>query len=180
MATFQKYINAKARYTMCGIPYVNLEGTIEDWRKIRDKINILSNYDYPWVSKLDEIMNEFINAKEGNINQEFWKTMVRYRTGNSFYDPTQYSGWFVNFFPYDKFGDPYKQFIPTENTPAKELLSCHLTLDVSLTSTPKIINLTLLSGFVGATQDPKTLAIKPEIGWIIHQSEKEEENELVI
>jgi len=36
-----------------------------------------------------------------------------------------------------------------------------------------------LGGFVGVSQDPDTKALKPEIGWLVGEQEKEEEDPTV-
>ena len=33
----------------------------------------------------------------------------------------------------------------------------------------KMLQMELLAGFIGSTQDPKTLAIRPKIGWAIRE-----------
>ena len=173
MAAFQKYYKYKATYCSCGIPYVILEGTVEDWKKVKEKCQSLAKYQLPWTDKLDTILGEFINAKEGKINKEFWQTMVRIKDGGGFYDRTVYSGWFTYLFPYDIYGYQLNGRIPVDRDTAAELLKCPLSLDVIGCLQRKTYNLTLFSGFVGIKQDPKTLSLKPEIGWFITESDKQ-------
>ena len=33
----------------------------------------------------------------------------------------------------------------------------------------KMLQMELLAGFIGATQDPKTLAVRPKIGWAVRE-----------
>ena len=44
MSTLKNYFNYGV-YMLCGIPYILLEGTLEDWEKILQKINFLSKYE---------------------------------------------------------------------------------------------------------------------------------------
>ena len=171
MATFKNYFVYDAIGAKCGIPYVILEGSLEDWQKVKEKCHVLAEYQLPWADKLDSIIDEFIHAKEGKINKEFWKTMVRRKDGTGFYDPDFYSGWFTYFFPYDEKGKYFYGKIRANSKTATEVLTCPLALNVSLdgVTISETYDLNLLSGFVGATQDPKTLSLKPEIGWIIEK-----------
>ena len=57
MATFKRYFFYRASIFMCGIPYVILEGSVEDWQKIKAKVHTLAEYKLPWADKLDNIIN---------------------------------------------------------------------------------------------------------------------------
>ena len=57
-------------FTICGIPYIILEGNDEDYREILKKINFLRKYDFEWyVDRITPHIIKMIEAKEG-------KTMV--------------------------------------------------------------------------------------------------------
>ena len=43
MGALKNYFEYKV-YFLCGIPYITLEGTIDDWKKIRQKIEKLKDY----------------------------------------------------------------------------------------------------------------------------------------
>ena len=169
MTTFKEYFKYKILGCACGIPYVILEGSLEDWKKVQQKCRVLAKYKLRWAKQLDSILKEFINAKQGKINKKFWQEMVRHKDGEDFYDPELYSGWFTYLFPYGRDGKYFAGEIPALEQTATELLKCPLPLDVPIKN--KIYHLNLLSGFVGVTQDPNTLSLKPEIGWIIEDNE---------
>ena len=57
---------------MCGIPYILLEGTLEDWEKILQKLKFLSKYDFS-REKMEKNIEEIINTKKGKINLDFWR-----------------------------------------------------------------------------------------------------------
>ena len=177
MASFKRYFSY--RYTMCkcGIPYVNLEGSAEDWHKVKDKVQALAKYKLPWADHLNNIINEFINSKEGKINKNFWKTMVRYKDGHDIYDPSHYSGWFIYLFPYDNGGNPFEGKININHRTANELLNCQLVIDFIGLGSSMRYDFNILSGFVGAKQDPETLSIKPEIGWIVEKYQPNSEKQ---
>ena len=174
MATFQKYFCGRISCCLCGIPYVILEGNLEDWQKVKEKCQVLGKYQLPWADKLDSIIDEFINAKEGKINKQFWQTMVRRKNGRGHYDPDHYTGWFTYLFPYDAGGNLYDGKITVDRWTATELLKFPLSLDVFGSGPTMTYKLNLLSGFVGVTQDSKTLSLKPEIGWIVEEAKAED------
>ena len=42
MSSFKKYFRYNVFTLVCGIPYILLEGTLEDWEKILEKLKFLS------------------------------------------------------------------------------------------------------------------------------------------
>ena len=49
MASFKRYFFYRVTMCSCGIPYVNLEGSVEDWYKIKEKVQTLAKYQLPWA-----------------------------------------------------------------------------------------------------------------------------------
>jgi hypothetical protein len=61
--------------TRCGIPWIELLGTLADWRKVRAKVERLDGFDEKvssWVSELRPVLDEFVNACEGRVDPVFW------------------------------------------------------------------------------------------------------------
>ena len=173
MTALKKYFKYKLMVCACGVPYVVLEGTVDDWVKLKEKVMLLEEYDLKWwIERLEPILDEFIAAKKGKLHIPFWRKMIRIRSGDEeeddVYAEDEYDGWFINFFPYDKNGKKSKFIpIPVEKEMPKELLNCPFEIEfVSLTEHKKY-DLNIISGFVGASQDPITLELKPEMGWAI-------------
>jgi len=89
----------------CGIPTVTLEGTVEDWRLLRQKIDRLPQYDVSssspknvmsvWHSMLSKVLDEFVKSKEGNPDLHFWDTVCSHKGGGS--GPSYLSGWVTVF-----------------------------------------------------------------------------------
>ena len=104
----------------CGIPYINLEGTLEDWEKIKEKAEKLKEYDLEWwIEKLNPIFDKIIESKKGNIDIYFWKNFIRLRDEKfSYSKPSQIfpsskikpfiDGWIIKFFPYSFNGERYE------------------------------------------------------------------------
>jgi len=75
MSTFKKYFNYSIGMASCGIPYILLEGSLEDWKKILEKLKSLSKCGFS-TKKIEEDIIEIINTKEGKINLDFWRKII--------------------------------------------------------------------------------------------------------
>lgn len=82
----------------CGIPYITLKGTTEDWEKLKSKLNILDSLNLShWRACLDPIMDQFVNASKGIVDKKFWRNIYKDRWD---YDPIFITGWIHKLFPY--------------------------------------------------------------------------------
>ena len=90
----------------CGIPYILLEGTLEDWKKILEKLKSLSKYKYS-TKEIENDILEIINTKEGKINYDFWrkiimetkKTITEYKGCSPVQLEKDFiTGWILNFY----------------------------------------------------------------------------------
>mmetsp|Transcript_12600 Transcript_12600/g.21009 ORF Transcript_12600/g.21009 Transcript_12600/m.21009 type:complete len:397 (+) Transcript_12600:147-1337(+) len=107
MSTLQAYFSYSC-HLMCGIPNVTLEGTPDDWRLLREKIDRLPSYDVTdgneqakppvmkmWHSLLSPVLDQFIKSSEGNVDLPFWDTVCSHHGGGS--GPSYLSGWVTVF-----------------------------------------------------------------------------------
>ena len=185
MDVFKQYFNYQVLYVVCGIPYITLKGTPDDWRKVLNKAQKLMEYDgiAPWIAKLEPILKEFVTASECSPNQQFWQNIVRKKRvgelrggGCSFDRPTTFDGWFLNLFPNkegqvaDSISHDYR-YMPSEmvRVPFK-YKKVGAKGDV-LSETP----MELWAGFVGMKEDKETKALIPQIGWMVRTSNESEE-----
>lgn len=106
MGSMQKYFTYKC-LLMCGIPKVILEGDLEDWQKLKGKVDYLKGFkDTPiaeWAVLLDYVIDKFISAYQGEIDNDFWQRAVSsecYGSGGQ----RGYSGWFAIFAPFGTSG----------------------------------------------------------------------------
>ena len=112
--TFQKYFRFFLDQISCGIPYIILEGTAEDYKKIILKARNLSKYDFKWyIDRIVPIIEKMVEAKEGKIDGNFFGNIIlkediiknRYQGCSSFgskYKINYINGWIVKFFGYIK------------------------------------------------------------------------------
>lgn len=84
--------------TGCGIPSITLEGTPEDWKQIREGAEQLAQFDLEWWTKhLLPVLDQFVEASRGNIDQHFWQEFYKLDGGSG---GPYIHGHVVNLFPY--------------------------------------------------------------------------------
>lgn len=97
MDTFSSYFRYEF-VTLCGIPEIQLTGTKEDYIKLLESVKALSIFDLEWwVNQLVPIIQEFINAFDGQLNSPFWQSI--FKQNNESGGP-YITGWISAFFPY--------------------------------------------------------------------------------
>lgn len=158
--------------TLCGIPELTLLGTVEDWKKIKNKAQALSEYDLSWwTDDLIPVLDNFILAASGNPDIKFFNEFYKINGGSG--GPT-ISGWINRLFPYNKKNKRNKGL----NYWKKEVWHEMHTSDYpsGLASAPFIwnyygqkYNMDYLAGFVGVYQDEETLSVRPSIGWAVQE-----------
>ena len=75
MSTFKKFFNYQLEMCICGIPYIILEGKLEDWEKILEKLKVLNKYGF-WISAMKEDILKIIDTKKGKIDLDFWRKII--------------------------------------------------------------------------------------------------------
>jgi hypothetical protein len=160
--------------TCCGIPEIYLLGTTADWKSIRARAAVLSEYDLEWwTTPLCKVLDKIVAATEGEEDPEFWKS-IYHRGGGS--GGPYVNGWIQNFFPYLKSrGAEFK-------TPNKDLSSVQRRIHgPTLSSIPPSLSkvdfkweylnstyeMQFVAGILGISQDPETKALRPSIGWAV-------------
>ena len=75
MSTFESFFDYDLMMISCGIPYIILEGSLNDWENILNKLKFLSKYDF-YINNMEKDIIEIINTKKGKINLEFWSKII--------------------------------------------------------------------------------------------------------
>lgn len=160
--------------TMCGIPKITIEGTTEDWLKIKNNLKKFKGYKIDnWIKALEPIIQQFVDASQNKIDHAFWSTMFK-RVDES--GGPYITGWMIKFFPYINYGKDSLVINPYINKEPKGFME-GLTTDNFNNGLSKVgfiwnylgdkYEMEFLSGFIGIKQDKKTLTLRPEIGWIV-------------
>ena len=75
MCAFNNFFDYNLMAFTCGIPYILLEGSLNDWENILNKLKFLSKYDF-YTNNMEKDIIEIINTKKGKINLEFWSKII--------------------------------------------------------------------------------------------------------
>ena len=183
MSSMKQYFTYKVVMCVCGISSIKLEGSLEDWQKIKKKFEFLSKKEFGlnwWTESLIPIIDKIIETKiyynqNKDINYElrtFWKDMIRLKKG-WVYEPTVIDGWIVKFIPNLSEEEPKVYQKLTDSDIPDEIISCPLKLIFIDENNKKIkYDCALASGFYGMIQDEITYTVKPVIGYSIVVEDK--------
>ncbi|MFC0541011.1 DUF4419 domain-containing protein [Kutzneria chonburiensis] len=172
---------------VCGIPRITLTGTVEDWRKIRSRVDRLPEFGLEkWVRSLVPIADEFVRAASGEPNLWFWQRI--YNPADA-YGGAVITGWAARFYPYlrvrgvsdcsnplldlpigeprnvtrNSYGAVESPSITTEQVPAT-LSQAVVRINNMVTGENTAV--ALHGGLVGVTQD-RNWQLQPIAGWHI-------------
>ncbi len=97
MDAFQAYFEYEM-HCGCGIPTITLLGTPDDWRSVRQRASMLSEFELGWwTSALMPILDAIVESSEGRVDPAFWRSFFRYQSGSG---PAELTGWILTLFPY--------------------------------------------------------------------------------
>lgn len=172
--------------TMCGIPEITLEGTVEDWQMIEVKTQELAQYDLEgWVDELMPILKQFTAASKGKVDKNFWESIYKLKTYGS--GSPDITGWILKFFPYMKRKGELVPFaLKLSDKADYQLITTTSQFTSGLSKADFIWNyggrfysMELMAGFVGFHQDPETLSLRPEISWAVIDKNEKPSDELI-
>ena len=177
MSAMKQYFIYKVLMGGCGISSITLEGSVEDWEKIKSRLEFLSDKAMKWWTKhLIPIIENIIKTKKYyqeniEINDElieFWKGMIRLKGKGDMYDPHMINGWIVKFIPDFSEQKPKLNEEILETEVPDQIISCPMELIVlNLDGTKTEYKCDLASGFYGMVQNKETFNVKPVIGYAI-------------
>jgi hypothetical protein len=172
MEAMEPYFKYIVQTAGCGITEITLKGKPEDWQKILDKTKKLEKYDLEWwTKKIIPILEEFVKASKGDIDEDFWQEMFKYHSAKK-YAPNIIDGWFVKFFPYDRDGkrNNLKELTQGDNLP-EEIVKVDLKYITLYNGEEIEIPLELWAGFIGLEQNSKDFTLTPKISWMIRKKD---------
>lgn len=187
MSSMKNFFEFEIAMGGCGISAIILEGTVEDWEKIKSKLNNLLEKDIGlnwWIKHLVPIIDNIIMTKNylkthKEINKElnnFWKGIIRIKSEiNDFYNPFIIDGWITKFIP-NLSEDQPKLFTSMKNDDIPDqIISCPIRLTVfNLDKTKTIHQCDLTSGFFGMTQNKDNYSVRPVIGYALISNSRED------
>ncbi|KAJ3445456.1 hypothetical protein M0812_11331 [Anaeramoeba flamelloides] len=108
MDVVKSYFNYRV-LTRCGIPEIRLEGTVEDWEELAERVTKFKEFGLGWwVKNLQFVLTNIVKTVKANgegLNQ-FWKSIYKW---NSASGGDRITGWVHCLFPYknDHTVNPY-------------------------------------------------------------------------
>lgn len=186
MNTFRAYFDYEP-LCICGIPTVTLTGTSADWRSIRERFDVIAEYNLGWWHRrLVPVLDQLVASAEGRADRNFWQCI--WQPQEIYCGDDDVQGWVQRFFPYSgETGDRRNEMRewtlprrahrkPVEPPPERRQWLCAgvkssdfprglarvpvRLRDPNGNATP----LAILCGFLGVTQDDRG-AVHPNIGW---------------
>jgi hypothetical protein len=183
----------------CGIPSITLEGTADDWRRLREKVELLAPFDLDWWLKhLRPICDQFVAAAEGRVVREHWLRIYKVRW---LYLAEAIHGWLAKLFPYTRNFDTNQYsirnvlFDPKVEAEIEQIEATHPKRShqfgdhvpgVNPEALPKGVSqvpftlewrdmdrkvaMEMAAGPLVVTQDPLTLALRPILGWAVREA----------
>jgi hypothetical protein len=152
-------------YTCCGIPKVTLEGTLEDWIKLQEKVVQLRQLDLDmdfWLDRLDPVVWNLVETYKGNVDEEFWSKIISMNSFGS--GPSSITGWTTALYPYRMDGRKIEHNSINPDYIPDGRVEVPFTTDFGF-------KLKLVAGFLGAQQksleNSNELVVSPVIGWFV-------------
>ena len=185
MSAIKNYFVFELMSMECGISSITLEGSLEDWHKIKSKIEFLSKKEFEltwWTDHLLSIIDKIILTKKyydenKTINEEiykFWKDMIKIKDIRGLYKPTIImDGWIIKLIPdlRDKEPKVYEEL--DKRIVPDQIINCPIELVfISKDNIKTEYKCSLASGFYGMTQNEINYNVKPVIGYAIIVEDK--------
>jgi Domain of unknown function (DUF4419) len=184
--------------TCCGIPRVELTGTVEDWERVRDKVMAWDRAEERkteggvilpatslglswWTTPLRSVLDGLVDAADGRADPLWWESFYKENGGKGSGAVSRISGWINWFFPYIKSRRGRQSGLERNPVVGREGLEYGDGLadddyPSSLSKVPfkwtyysTVFEMDFLAGIAGVEQDAKTLALTPVAGWAVRE-----------
>ena len=189
MGIFKKYFEYEMDCCICGNPYIILEGTSEDYIKIKKKAENLKKYEFEWyVDRIVPIIEKMIDAKNGKIDVDFFKNIIEEKEmeteeSNGWTPPRKVksnfiNGWLLKFFAYYDSGEKFEEDrikVKDFKDLANQLLIVPFKLSIGNWIFKKEYNMEYKVGFIGCDQNEQN-EVFPIQGWLVSPITDKEKN----
>lgn len=176
MGAVQRYFRYTVA-TLCGISELTLEGTPEDWSRLRAKVEGFAGLGLdPWLDALRHLLDHFVRASMGSPDEAFFRQLYKAEDASG---GTYVSGFVNVLFPYlgdSGVAEANVNRLASEVRPSQRHALENPKLDAypsGLASVPfrwKLMGgelpMSLVAGFVGVSQDAAGV-LRPELGWAV-------------
>ena len=166
----------------CGLTEVTLDGTLEDWKQLYKKAEGLYNFGVKelndWADLLLPVLNEFINAYQGNVKEDFWQRIATSEPRGSG-GQKDFRGWFLVFSPFTREGQ--YQLRPFQDVqqdyiyaiiPDDAICDCSLNVQVLVNDNGEEIHIVFYGGLLMTHYDEENNMLSPAVDWIMIEKKK--------
>tara|TARA_Y100000590_G_scaffold470551_1_gene666263 strand:- start:7810 stop:8832 length:1023 start_codon:yes stop_codon:yes gene_type:complete len=182
MSAMQEYFEFRG-YLCCGLSEVILEGTLEDWNDLRARAQRLSEFGEvfkQWQEVLVPVLDQFIDAYQGRVDEDFWQRMVtseRLGSGSNRF----LKGWFLVFSPFNAKGEYHLNSLREINkthiygrVDDRDIIDSTLSVPVKLETLDRESFSTVFSaGLMGPAYSADTNELRPQVGWYVTEVKEE-------
>jgi len=162
MDAMKKYFDYKMQ-NLCGIPEIIIQGSVDDWIKIKERSIKLKEIGYQIGNDLISVLDKIIDTvKDKKADLEFWKDffqLLSYGSGG-----TMLTGHIRVFF-----SDAIKEDGSYKQVEYDNINNVISSVPVEWDYFGKIINIRIEGGFVGCTINEKYGAVCPNVEWWIYE-----------
>ena len=176
LSSFKKYFNYTLTGT-CGISEIIIEGKIEDWKLLLEKVIAIEKFDEEivfWTNELKKIIRKIIETLiTKNPDKKFYRNIVQNIDRSKICEPDLINGWIIKFIPYDNNGKKcdFNSFnfngLKIEDIPSQITIMPFNLINTNKNGQTKKYQSEIYTGFFGIRQNLETLSIKPVIGYAI-------------
>jgi hypothetical protein len=144
-----------------------------------------------WIDGLQDVLEEFVAAAQGKVHRGFWESIYKWQGPRGSGSP-YVSGWILKLFPYLDSPEakwfaltgeetsapllrrnPWLSHSTSEKGPGRDdfpSMPAKAPFRWKFSSTE--YEMELVGGFLGISQDPDSLSLRPEIGWAVREAQK--------
>jgi len=192
MDTVQNYFEYRTGIS-CGIPSIELSGTLKDWKKLRAKAKKLLKPQFDvefWTKHLFPILDSFVDTfKQPEVNTEFWSSIIAHHKRHAMCGEksdddgkiAHLTGWIQDFFPYfrnervnNKLGS-WKKYNEDQSSHNIGMKLSQVPLGISSvpfeweTGPDGKMDMKFIGAITAVVQDKNTLQLEAKTGWgVLH------------
>lgn len=156
--------------TLCGIPSINVYGTVADWNNIIEKVKMFgSMFDLAdWTNTLVEVLTKIRDCDSNDTT--FWSNIYKKNGGSG---GPYISGWIMAFYLYSKHNEMFNWRPNMKNTDfgygggysSGNMPTEIFEVPYTYNELGNLRDMKLYAGFCGVVQDKTTGEVQPCVGW---------------
>lgn len=160
MDTTKQFFDFGRTIPMCGIKNVHFAGTLEDWQLVLTKYKALGEKFNFVMEGVDNVLQEFVETYQGNVNTEFWDKIMDSERGSRGSGAALYfSGWILSLYNHK----PGSR-VEMDNINHDYTVDVPVKLDNKITGITKMVRLRAKFGGL----NKKDGSYRPQLSMVVH------------